>query len=93
VKKAPLFFVALLPPEDLQREISAFKKHIANTWGACHALKSPPHITLQPPFDWPENELASLKNASPILLPSKHPSQLTSKTLAHSRPASFLSSL
>ena len=61
MKKHPLFFIALLPPEDLQREITAFKNHIADTWGVRHALKSPPHITLQPPFVWPENELASLK--------------------------------
>lgn len=61
MKKEPLFFIALLPPENLQREITAFKNHIADTWGARHALKSPPHITLQPPFAWPENELVSLK--------------------------------
>lgn len=62
MKKDPLFFIALLPPEDVQRDITAFKTHIADTWGARHALKSPPHITLQPPFLWPENELGSLKN-------------------------------
>lgn len=61
MKKHPLFFIALLPPEDLQREITAFKNHIADTWGARHALKSPPHITLQPPFAWPEDEIVSLK--------------------------------
>lgn len=58
----PLFFIALLPPDDLQREVAIFKNHIADTWGARHAMKSPPHITLQPPFAWPENELNSLKN-------------------------------
>lgn len=61
MKKHPLFFIAILPPKDLQREITAFKNHIADTWGVRHALKSPPHITLQPPFAWPENDLAALK--------------------------------
>jgi len=61
VKKDPLFFIAVLPPEDLQREVTAFKQHIADTWGARHALKSPPHLTLQPPFAWPEKDLGSLK--------------------------------
>ncbi|GAB4492897.1 MAG: 2'-5' RNA ligase family protein [Saprospiraceae bacterium] len=61
MKKDPLFFIALLPPEDLQREVTAFKQLIADTWGASHALKSPPHLTLQPPFAWPEKDLNSLK--------------------------------
>ena len=61
MKKDPLFFIAVLPPEDLQREVTAFKQYIADTWGARHALKSPPHLTLQPSFAWLEKDLNSLK--------------------------------
>jgi 2'-5' RNA ligase len=62
MRKDPLFFIALIPPEDLQREVTDFKQFIADNWGARHALKSPPHITLHPPFAWPESDLAQLKN-------------------------------
>ena len=62
MRRDTLFFVALLPPEHLQREVTAFKNYIAEKWGAHHALNSPPHLTLQPPFVWPENDLEALKN-------------------------------
>lgn len=51
-----LFFVALLPPTDLQVEITEIKQYFAREYQSSHALKSPPHITLYPPFKWlPEN--------------------------------------
>ena len=62
MKKDPLIFIALLPDEALQQEVTGFKKYIANTWGSSHALKSPPHLTLQPPFAWPESDLDRLKD-------------------------------
>lgn len=61
MKKDPLFFIALLPPEEIRREVTAFKQYIADTWGPRHALKSPPHITLQPPFARAEKDLPALK--------------------------------
>lgn len=61
MKKDPLFFIALLPPEEIQREVTAFKQYIADAWGPQHALKSPPHITLQPPFTRAEKDLSALK--------------------------------
>lgn len=59
-KKTPdprkLFFIALLPPTDLQGEITEIKEYFAREYQSSHALKSPPHITLYPPFKWlPEN--------------------------------------
>lgn len=60
MKKNPLFFIALLPPPGIQAEVTQFKNFIAGHWGARHALKSPPHLTLIPPFEWPTNELAQL---------------------------------
>ncbi len=51
-----LFFVALLPPTDQQAEITEIKQYFAREYQSSHALKSPPHITLYPPFKWlPEN--------------------------------------
>lgn len=59
-KKTPdprkLFFIALLPPTDIQAEITKIKEYFAREYQSSHALKSPPHITLYPPFKWlPEN--------------------------------------
>ncbi len=56
----PLFFIALLPPKELQREVTAFKQDCARLFGASHALKTPPHITLIPPFAWPRARLREL---------------------------------
>lgn len=61
MKRHPLFFIALLPPAELQVEVTAFKELIARKWRAVHALKSPPHLTLQPPFEWPQKDLPALK--------------------------------
>ena len=44
------FFIAILPPETIQREITDFKEEIARDFKSSHALKSPPHITLLMPF-------------------------------------------
>lgn len=45
-----LYFIALLPPEELRETITSVKEDFARRFGAKHALKSPPHITLQMPF-------------------------------------------
>lgn len=62
MRKDPLYFIAIVLPEDLQTEVTAFKHHIAQTWGPRHALRSPPHITLQPPFAWPDQRLPALQD-------------------------------
>jgi 2'-5' RNA ligase len=54
------FFVALLPPQSLQDEITAIKQEVWQRFGSKAALKSPPHITLQPPFLWPPSEATRL---------------------------------
>lgn len=61
MRKDPLYFIAILPPAEIQEEITAFKNNIAESWGPRHALRSPPHITLQPPFAWPDQRLSELQ--------------------------------
>ncbi len=46
------FFIALLPPQDVQDYATEIKEYFAQNYDSGHALKSPPHITLQPPFEW-----------------------------------------
>jgi len=55
-----LFFIALLPPADIQAEITEIKQYFAQKYNSSHALKSPPHITLYPPFKWFPNNLPIL---------------------------------
>lgn len=45
-----LYFIALVPHNDLRMRIREIKDDLYETFGAGHALKSPAHITLQRPF-------------------------------------------
>ena len=56
-----LFFVALLPPPPVQEVANQIKQHFATVYNSRAALKSPPHITLQPPFQWELEKLSLLK--------------------------------
>ncbi|MFT7084533.1 MAG: 2'-5' RNA ligase [Vicingaceae bacterium] len=47
----PKYFLAVLPPLVLSEEIIGFQKEIENRFGSIHAQKTPPHITVIPPFD------------------------------------------
>jgi len=46
------FFIALLPSQAIQDEVNAIKQVFVDRYNSRAALKSPPHITLQPPFEW-----------------------------------------
>jgi len=56
-----LFFIALLPPAEIQAEITEIKQYFAQNYNSSHALKSPPHITLYPPFKWVTENLPTLE--------------------------------
>lgn len=58
-----LFFIALIPDETIQREVTGFKRECELRFNASHALTSPPHITLHPPFPWPDSKLDILGDA------------------------------
>ena len=45
-----LYFIALIPDQDIRRDVKALKEEMRDNYGAKHALKSPAHITLIPPF-------------------------------------------
>ncbi|MBD2562422.1 MULTISPECIES: 2'-5' RNA ligase family protein [Nostoc] len=55
------FFVALLPPQDIQDYANQIKQYFADRYASSGALKSPPHITLQPPFEWADANLPQLE--------------------------------
>ena len=56
-----LFFIALLPPQEIQDYATQIKQEFTDKYNSRHAFKSPPHITLQPPFEWAEGNLTILE--------------------------------
>ncbi len=53
---AQRFFIALLPPQAIQDYANEIKQHFAVHYESRQALKSPPHITVQPPFEWASDQ-------------------------------------
>lgn len=56
-----LFFVALLPPLEIQEHVTQIKQYFYEHYASRHALKSPPHVTLQPPFKWSNERVPRLE--------------------------------
>jgi 2'-5' RNA ligase len=54
------FFIALLPPPEVQRYVTQVKEYFRDTYQSQAALRSPPHITLQAPFEWPTADAEQL---------------------------------
>ena len=54
--KKPLYFIAILPDAGIRAEVTRFKNYAAEHFKSSHALRSPPHITLFPPFLWAPEE-------------------------------------
>jgi 2'-5' RNA ligase len=48
-----LYFIALLTPSTHSEKITSIKIDFADKYNCKHALKLPPHITIQPPFRRP----------------------------------------
>ncbi|KAM3114556.1 2'-5' RNA ligase family protein [Phormidesmis sp. 146-33] len=57
------FFIALLPPQDIQDRVTEIKQYFTEHYATRHAHKSPPHITLQPPFEWSSGEVSQLEQS------------------------------
>lgn len=51
-----LYFIAIIPPPPLFNKIQFIKEYIAQKYECKQALKSPPHITLVPPFKYKEKK-------------------------------------
>lgn len=56
-----LFFIALLPPQNVQQEATKIKEYFAKVYKSRAALKLPAHVTLQPPFKWNLEDLPLLE--------------------------------
>ncbi len=56
------FFVALLPPPSIQEYATQIKQEFCDRYSSKAALRSPPHITLQPPFEWAFDDIERVKH-------------------------------
>jgi 2'-5' RNA ligase len=56
-----LFFLALVPDNPVQHEIMDLKNEAARRFQSKHALKSPAHITIIPPFFWEDQDVPELR--------------------------------
>lgn len=66
-----LFFIGLLPPSYIQDYANQIKQIFAAQYGSRAALKSPPHITLQPPFKWLNTEVSVLEQCLSEFVPER----------------------
>lgn len=57
------FFIALVPPPDIQQHITEIKLYFAEHYNSRGALNSPPHITLQPTFEWLAEDVPKLEQS------------------------------
>lgn len=55
------YFIALLPPLEIQTRVREIQQHFAEHYSSRGALRSPPHITLQPPFLWDVERVSQLE--------------------------------
>ncbi|WP_041738373.1 2'-5' RNA ligase family protein [Echinicola vietnamensis] len=53
-KSLQKYFVAIVPPEEVQAQAQEIKEAVRDKYNAKHALKSPAHVTLKMPFVWNE---------------------------------------
>jgi 2'-5' RNA ligase len=58
-----LFFLALLPPQEIRDELRKWQHWTAKEFQVRAALGSPPHITIYPPVRWPLAALSAWKNS------------------------------
>jgi len=71
------FFIALLPPQDIQEYANGIKQYFANKYTSNSAQKSPPHITLQPPFEWADTSISSLETSLQTFAIQQHSIPIT----------------
>lgn len=55
------YYIALIPPNHILEHVTQVIQHFADNYNSRGALKSPPHITLQPPFKWDESNITQLQ--------------------------------
>lgn len=78
-----MYYIAVLPPEDIRNEIKTFKTEVLEGFGSGHALRSPAHITLQMPFHFEEADELQLTTALTSLAALHHNFSCTAEGFGH----------
>lgn len=81
-----LFFIALLPPLEVRGVANAIQQEFAEVYNSRAALKSPPHVTLQPPFYWERAKLPDLEQILQKFARSQRPIPMILDGFAAFRP-------
>lgn len=55
-----VYFLAIIPPEDILQEVNVFKYYARDHFNSSRALRSPTHVTLEPPFQWEDERISEL---------------------------------
>ena len=71
-----LYFIAIIPPEDIRLEIQHLKEEMRDRFGAEHALKLPAHITLITPFKLKEESELQLLQSLEVFSATEKPFHL-----------------
>ena len=71
------FFVALLPPSDVQTRVNEIKGVMRDRFNSKAAFRSPPHITLHAPFEWPVSAISRLQDSLSKFAYSQKPISIT----------------
>lgn len=58
-----MYYIAVLPPARIRKEIKDLKTEILTRFGSRYALRSPAHITLQMPFHFKEQDESGIIEA------------------------------
>lgn len=61
-KSKTLYLVALLPSRETQARVRDLQQQLADDFGVVAALRSPPHITLIPPFAATDGDIVQLQD-------------------------------
>lgn len=80
------FFIALLPPDEIQQVARKVQQHFVEAYNSSAALRSPPHITLQPPFEWELEDLPKLEQKLTEFVQMRSPIPITLDGFAAFKP-------
>lgn len=77
-----LYFIALIPPEELREQIQQLKLEVADKFKSSHSLNAPPHITLVSPFRISEDQVSGLQSILEVYTQGNQPFQVCLKGFA-----------
>jgi 2'-5' RNA ligase len=70
------FFIALVPPDDINQAVLQIIDDLSQRYRT-NVAKAPPHITLQPPFLWPEAQISQLQTCLNAVAHRRSPVPIT----------------